>query len=47
VAADLGAVGEEVSTVLKSAQEAAAQIRQKAQEEAERRTQGGRVYGRG
>ena len=36
VAADLGAVGEEVGTVLKSAQEAAAQIRQKAQEEAER-----------
>jgi vacuolar-type H+-ATPase subunit E/Vma4 len=36
VAADLGAVGEEVSTVLKSAQEAAAQIRRKAQEEAER-----------
>jgi hypothetical protein len=36
VRADLGAVGEEVGTVLKSAQEAAAQIRQKAQEEAER-----------
>jgi CRISPR/Cas system CSM-associated protein Csm2 small subunit len=36
VAADLGAVGEEVSTVLISAQEAAARIRQKAQEEAER-----------
>jgi vacuolar-type H+-ATPase subunit E/Vma4 len=36
VAADLGAVGEEVGTVLKSAQEAAAQIRRKAQEEAKR-----------
>ena len=35
-ASDLGAVGEEVGTVLKSAQEAAARIRQKAQEEAER-----------
>jgi vacuolar-type H+-ATPase subunit E/Vma4 len=36
VAADLGAVGEEVSTVLRSAQEAAAQIRKKGLEEAER-----------
>jgi hypothetical protein len=35
VTADLGAVAEEVGTVLKSAQEAAAQIRRKAQAEAE------------
>jgi cell division septum initiation protein DivIVA len=33
---DLGAVGEEVGTILKSAQDAAEQIRQKAQNEAER-----------